>query len=236
MRVKDPSLDGMVFVDYLAWLRQQGLILEKPFEVRRNPKEKDCFDLICTFVDQVTARSWKTWPSVEAMYRTLIKPLLKSAPRLSRYRDVIMDFDKDASCSCEQWNTLLIMPSPYGHTSGLICCDCRYPIPTYKIPEGVDYESWRRLHNNVADIWFQSGTLEMWAQEQLRDFNSDLNRATRKVMSSLRKTLNTQVYYWIWTEADSEGKPCPNCKAKGHPTSWDYPIKICKRCRLAFDS
>lgn len=234
MRVKDPDFDGMEFVQLLADLLREGLILEQPREVRRHAKELECYELICTFADQAAARCWNTWPAIQECYQRDIKPFLHGKPKLIRQRDAIFDYDNEESCACDPWSTLVLAPNPFGSQSAVVCAACRNPIPRYRLPQDLDLAEWANLYRYIYMVWLAGGALEMWAEGQLREFDSDLNRDARQIMTGLRKSLNLPVYYLIWTKQDSPTMACPNCNGKGQDSTWERPLRICKRCRLGF--
>jgi hypothetical protein len=234
MRLKDRRYMGDDFLGISTVMLDDGLILSEPRELRRDPRNPEVLELICTFVDQDSARIWLTFPKVKKYCRPKFRKLLKEKPRLVRYRNVIYDYDKNRVCACKDWPSFLLSPDPLGHFSSVVCGECLTPIPPYKLPDDLMVTSWENIYEHVYLIWLESRTLESWAEAQLGDYNSDLNREARRILGRLRKFRPVPAYYMIWSEEYSKEMPCPNCGRKGRKSPWEKPERVCGVCKLGF--
>ncbi|MHC4212587.1 MAG: DUF2310 family Zn-ribbon-containing protein, partial [Planctomycetota bacterium] len=97
----------------------------------------------------------------------------------------------------------------FGHFSSVICGECLCPIPPYKIPDDIGVTSWEIVYENIDLIWLNCGVLESWAESQLQDYKSDLNREARRIIGRLHKFRPVPAYYQIQAEEYSLDMPCP---------------------------
>jgi hypothetical protein len=234
MHLKDHRYDGEDLISLSPTMFQEGLILSEPRELRRDPKNSEFLELTCTFVDQDAARKWLTFPRVRKLFFPIFKKHLRAKPKIVRYRDVIYDCEKQRVCACEDWPSFLLSPD-FGHFSSVICGECLCPIPPYKI-EDIWVTSWESVYENVYLIWLNSGLLECWAESQLQDYKSDLNREARRIIGRLHKFRPVPAYYQIHIDSEeySHDMPCPNCGRKGRLSPWRKPARVCGTCKLAF--
>ncbi len=234
MHLKDHRYNGEDLISLSTMMLQEGLILSEPRELRRDPKNPEILELTCTFVDQYAARKWRTFPKVRKYFLPKFKKHLQGSPKIVRYRDVIYECEKQRVCACKDWPSFLLSPDPFGHFSSMTCGECLCPIPPYKIPEDIGLTSWESVYKHVYLIWLNSGLLESWAELQLQDYKSDLNREARRIIGRLHKFRPVPAYYEIHAEEYSLDMPCPNCGRKGRLSPWAKPARVCGTCKLAF--
>ncbi|MDA7916181.1 Zn-ribbon-containing protein [Verrucomicrobia bacterium] len=236
MQLKDEKYDGNDFISMSTSMLQLGFILSEPRELRRNPSDPKELQLICTFVDSASIRLWKASNWYRDQWKPRFKKHLRGVPKLVRWREVIQDIDDKDVCGCKEWPSFLLYPNCISPLPSAVHCGrCRHPVPSYKLPDGIDH-GWERVHDHIYNIWLSSGLLESWAESQLGDYQSDLNREAIKVIDRLRKFRKVPAYYQIWQEEGDyfKGMPCPSCGKKGSNSPWDYPVRLCGKCKLAF--
>lgn len=226
------AVDNLILLS--STMYQAGLIFEQPQELRQPLEKPEIIELLCTFVDEQAATDWLNNEMVQKYFGEFFETSLASPLQICRYRDVIIEADNLATCQCNTHSAFLLQGRTFDYRSSLICGDCLYSLPAYKIPEEIGCEYWSRLHHHIYDIWLASDTLEKWAETQLRDYHSELNQAARKLILQIRQYYGVPAFYMIYCEEYDIDMPCPNCGSQGHLSGWDKPARICKRCKLAF--
>jgi len=232
MELKNASDSGEDLISLSVTLYQRGYIFVEPRELRRRIGQSQYLELICTFVDRHAVQRWWSDSIIQKNHRNAFSKL-RRRPKIIPSRDVIVDVDAIKTCSCKKHSSLLLQGASIVPTGALICGECLHPLPNYAEPKGLDVETWSRLHSNVYDIWLSSGTLEMWARDQLADFDSDLNKAARKIVTKAIKHYKVPAFYILFVEDGSSGK-CPRCGGKGTTSDWQKPQRVCKRCKIAY--
>ncbi len=135
----------------------------------------------------------------------------------------------------------------YGWESPLMCGDTNKSIPLYKIPctdhGGVDYDNiyfWNKNYERLNGLWLSSGAYEDFAQEQLQNVNSPINKTGRDLCSIIEKKTNIPTYYFLfnyrgWTEKEDFARKCPltgnNWSIKDKTTT-DFIAFKCDKSRL----
>ena len=108
-----------------------------------------------------------------------------------------------------------------GWESPLLCGDTHRPIPLYKIPctdhKGVDYDNiffWNQDYERLYGLWQGSSEYESYAQAQLQDPNSAINKRGREIAATIEKLTGIACYYFLFNyrsinqKADKQRK-CP---------------------------
>lgn len=108
-----------------------------------------------------------------------------------------------------------------GWESPLLCGDTHESIPFYKIPatdhEGSDYDNlyfWNKEYERLYGLWLSSGEYEVFAQEQLQDPFSSINKTGRQLCTVIEELTGVPTYYFLFndrdgTEADDKHRKCP---------------------------
>ncbi len=108
-----------------------------------------------------------------------------------------------------------------GWESPLLCGDTHQPIPLYKIPctdhNGVDYDNiffWNQDYARLYGLWLSSGEYEKFAQEQLQDHKSAINKRGRAIAKIIEKLSGVPTYYFLFnyrncTEEEDKQRKCP---------------------------
>jgi predicted nucleic acid-binding Zn ribbon protein len=236
MELRDSRHTAEDLISLSVSMLQKGLILGEPRELRRLPQTPEILELVCTFTDKSAADKWLQNDFIKRCHGKIFRKLLKHRPTLIRYRDVILDVDDVKVCACKtKPRAYLLQGRALDELGSLLCGECMNYIPQYRIPAKLNsIETFARLHSNIYDLWLASGTLEKWAERQLDDYNSDLNKDARKVIREVTQYYRRPAYYMIWAEEYDEKMSCPHCGNKGHRSPWRKPTRICKRCKLAF--
>ena len=234
MELKDASESGDVFIGLLGSLYQGGFAFRGPDELRRGSKNSAQLELICTLVDSKAWNLWKKSTQYKEHWRPRFKKHLKGPPKIVRRIDIVNEYDSVKTCSCIEWPSFILSVNWFEHTGAVVCGECLNSIPQYLFPPEIGAEDWKEVYKQVYRIWLASGTLEKWAEKQLGDYNSDLNKEARKVIGRLKKFRKVPAYYPIWTEDFSLDMPCPNCGRAGKESPWTKPARVCGVCKLAF--
>lgn len=130
--------------------------------------------------------------------------------------------------------------------SPVVSSNTNDPIPLYKLPiteiEREEIYSWTMQYRNVHSVWFDSGSLETSAYDELTDPNSKLSKSGRKLCKLVEKATKKEVYYYLFFYRENElekiKKQCPDCrrlwfrKRVTHKHNFDF---LCKKCRLVSD-
>ena len=134
-----------------------------------------------------------------------------------------------------------------GWASPLLCGDTHQPIPLYKIPKTdhneTDYDNiyfWNQDYERLYGLWLSSGAYEQFAQEQLQNPYSAINKRGREICSIIEELTNIPTYYFLFnyrnlTEDEDKQRKCPITKKewliKGK-TSSDFIAFKCDESKL----
>ncbi len=134
----------------------------------------------------------------------------------------------------------------YGWASPLLCGDTHKPVPLYKIPctdhSGVDFDNvyfWHQDYERLYGLWL-SGLYEGFAEEQLSDPWSAINKNGRALCEIIEKITGVPTYYFLFnysacSEQEDKQRKCPltgnNWYIEGKSSS-DFMAFKCDESRL----
>lgn len=119
------------------------------------------------------------------------------------------------------------------------------PIPLYKFPPTNENESyddltfWDKNYDSIERLW-NIGNVERWAQNQLQQHNSILNKQGIECCKTLERLINIPTYYFLfnyraWGGKKDKKRKCPSCQGdwfiEGSTFNDFYAFK-CDKCRL----
>ncbi len=91
-----------------------------------------------------------------------------------------------------------------GWASPLLCGDTHQPIPVYKIPatdhNELDYDNiyfWNQNYERLKGLWLSSGEYEEFAEQQLQDPFSSINKIGRELCALIEKLTGVPTYYFL---------------------------------------
>ncbi len=91
-----------------------------------------------------------------------------------------------------------------GLESPLLCGDTHRPIPLYTIPctdhKGIDYDNiyfWDQDFERLNGLWLSSGSYESFAEEQMQDVYSAINKQGRELCTKIEKLTGVPTYYFL---------------------------------------
>jgi predicted nucleic acid-binding Zn ribbon protein len=144
---------------------------------------------------------------------------------------------EDEMCHCPGTPPIKLM-YVFGYNP-IHCMNCNLEVQPEKlgIPSdlvaAIDY--WRHLYQAIDALWLDSSDYEQWAEEQLSDISSRVNRKGRSVQQSLNST--RRCYYWYFQDQSADDyEPISSCPSCGNPLSdYSYGIfrqLVCEKCSI----
>jgi predicted nucleic acid-binding Zn ribbon protein len=119
------------------------------------------------------------------------------------------------------------------------CMDCNLEVRpetlALKEPLVEAIAFWRSIHDAIYELWLASGEYESWAQEQLADIASPVNREGRAVQVDLNGA--RRCYYWYFQDQSAEDYQTITCCPVCGDTLNVYPgvifkQLICETCSI----
>ena len=213
---------------FLLALRENGQILED-FELIQN----------------------RRYAAVFASYsRKHLDPVWDSEDAVRHRAELLRDFDlkltalgksplRAKACTCKRrW---LVM-STYcdDRDSPLICGDCGRAVPLCELALSEDdlgeVRAWQQNFRAVHRLWI-NGLSERWAEKQLTDVNSALNRQGLQIAKALKQKLGMLVCCEIFSPDENQTHfACPVC---GKPLIWkcgEPSEMVCEFCALCYEN
>ena len=233
LRIKDPrgSLEG---IDLLPnALCEAGLIRREPRLMRWSVDDPAVLEIVVTFVDRGAARSWARDPRVRRYLGTATRRLARGRARTVRERDYWLEVDDERVCSCERSPWCMLQGPPIWRDEVLWCGACGLAVPKRRVDEPCA-GGWAEAYRHIYEIWLASGVYEMWAERELSDLRSELNRAGRRLAREYGRTTGVPVYYELFFAEPGQRPLCVNCgRATRDVEGWPA-WRVCRRCRLMF--
>lgn len=143
----------------------------------------------------------------------------------------------DEICQCQGAKPVKLMCA-LGYNP-IHCIDCNLEVDpadlalTECVVRGIAF--WRSMHDAIDRLWLASGEYEEWAQCQLSDINSPINRLGRKARADLDPI--RRCYYWFFQDQSADDfEPdthCPVCGAAFVPYDGGiFPQYLCEACSI----
>lgn len=233
VRIKDPT-KPIEELDLLPTaLREAGLIRREPRLTRWAADEPGVIEFTVMFVDGEAARTWERHPHVRKYLDEETRRLMRGRPRTVRERDYWVKVDDDRVCPCARSPWFMLQGPPIWRDEVLWCGECGLAVPNRRVPE-PGAGGWAEVYRHIYEIWLASGVYEMWAERELSDLGSELNRAGRRLAREYARETGVPVYYELFFPEPGLHPVCVNCgratrEVEGWPT-W----RACQRCRLMF--
>jgi predicted nucleic acid-binding Zn ribbon protein len=117
----------------------------------------------------------------------------------------------------------------------LHCLDCNLE----RDPAGLDLDErliediahWRNLYDAIDQLWLDSGDYEEWAEREMADLDSSVNREGRTVQARLNQ--RHRCYYYVFEAEQGRATQCPLC---GADLTLRGVWKLCEPCSLVLPS
>ena len=197
--------------DYIFHLERTGQILKTHGHISINGKtlkvsvfcpEKDAFSL-----KNCNPYNIKTIHKLEQHTGSKIKHIITG--REAEYADYVVPKNSSFYILRNGWD------------SPLICGDTHNAIPLYKFPrtdlQGDGYDNiyfWNQNYERLYGLWLSSGAYEGFAEQQLHDPWSDINKTGRELCRLVEDLTGVPTYYFMfnyrgWSEEDDRKRKCP---------------------------
>ena len=137
-------------------------------------------------------------------------------------------------CSCNEPTYVLAMMLSYNQNP-VRCINCldlvnpaSVPIPKDIVPVLAD---WSISHSAIQWLAFQTEDYETWANKELNNIKSSINKNGLELRNKLSKTGN--VLYWYTRPFDSNSIDCPICNTGMQEIKYKYTKAIyCSSCSI----
>jgi hypothetical protein len=109
------------------------------------------------------------------------------------------------------------------------CATCRGEVA----PEEIGFDEgttesiarWNTIFGAIYSLWLDSGTYEAWAESELRNRDSMINRDGMLVREALARYVPTS-YLWFWN--GSRPTSCPSCSSSDLLDQGQ--LHLCQQC------
>lgn len=142
--------------------------------------------------------------------------------------------EESPNCVCDKPTYVMGMMVSY-HQNPIRCLGCLEIVEPTKLPVPVDlvYEvaDWSITHSALQWLAFQTTSYEAWADKELTDIRSNINKEGIRLQRELSKT--TTIYYWHTRSLNTHDNSCPICN--GSMKEIKYPLTrvvCCESCLL----
>jgi len=123
--------------------------------------------------------------------------------------------EDDWYCRHDCWKTLILECNTLLRTSPLICGECRGLVGTYRIitddHSAKKLWTWDGLYSSIAGCWLYGGPYEAWAEKELSDVHSKLNKMGMEIAGIIGRNNNCTVLYFLHSTTDAPYSCCPRC-------------------------
>jgi hypothetical protein len=234
LALKRGAASGEEFLSLATHLHQRGYIHDQPRELRSPMASSRRIELTCTFFDAEAIRRWPKDREIKRRYATLFRDLLTGPPKVVPAHDIYLEGEEIAVCHCRRPPFFLLRGYTLETSGALLCGDCGFARPNYRLPAPVDIEVWASLNASIYHVWLYGGPLEDWGARQLEDPASELNVRGRDLATATAAKVGAPVYLALFMEWPL-GKPeCPHCGGRGEAIPHTWPNWVCGRCALAY--
>lgn len=160
------------------------------------------------------------------------------------------------ACQCKAPSKYVLFTNYVKLGSPLVCADCGYDVPLYRIPkpplpprnerpkypEERDYYAilgWERRYQNCDSLQMACGLGERWATRQMSDFHSELTREGREIAAKIEERTGVPTFYYLYdyrhvSHVQNLREACPACgKTWTHVPEAERCFDLwCDACRL----
>lgn len=216
--------------DLVRTLLEAGLTFDLPHSRWRYSQDERTGEIELLFVDASARKRWRTPPAVrEAL--DAIRPSLSATPRL---RPLVDPFSDDRVCACDPRHAPLLLEVSFVALAPYACAACRGVVPPSGTPQTADATELLRTARHIDHLWLRSDIGERWADRQLHDPKSALNRAVRGQARRATKAFGVPVFARQCLRPDRSSAACPVCRRPSSPSILPRTDRACRRCRVAF--
>ena len=152
--------------------------------------------------------------------------------------------DYNGACKCNKSDFYILQTSYTTISSPVICGNCNYSVPLYKLPIYYDYGympilKWESNYQSCDTLNMNCEVGEMWAMKQMWRLDSALSQQGIEICKKLTELTNIPTYYYLFnyrriSKKKDLARKCPSCKG-----NWLLKEKLheefdfkCDKCRL----
>jgi hypothetical protein len=136
-------------------------------------------------------------------------------------------------CSCADSPPIVLQahlsPNP------LSCLVCNLEVAPERVgfPETLaeEFASWQSFHNCFYLLWLDSGEFESWAQAQLEDPGSRVNKWGLELVTELR-AFHPAYYWWFQDNGAEDFEPLSRCPACQSALTERRGRHVCEQCSI----
>jgi len=147
--------------------------------------------------------------------------------------------DAPISCSCDTpSHYILTFETNIVDNYPVLCGDCFYSVPLYKLPktyhdeEYYDIHWWKRLYT-ACDSQFVGGIGERHGYKMMNSPDSQLSKEGMRICAFWEAKVHKPFYYFLFKYYRHNKPTCPQCNENwvnnNEDIKYDY---ACEKCRL----
>ena len=140
-----------------------------------------------------------------------------------------------------------ILQLRFGWASAILGGDTYIPVPLYRLFDPWsehkifnDIRFWDREYGRIFHLWISSGSYEAFAQKELEDINSALNKEGLRLCKEIEKSTRKSTFYHLfnnraWSKKEDRNRKCPLCHGEWLIAGKNIDDAIafkCEKCRL----
>jgi hypothetical protein len=111
----------------------------------------------------------------------------------------IVSTEDDFYCEHEQWKSLSMICNPILGTPSFVCDDCGGLVASYRIKMQSEIAEllwrWERQYDAIYNCWLLSGEYESWAEKELADVDSKINKLGLSIADTLTQATGVNIIY-----------------------------------------
>ncbi len=144
---------------------------------------------------------------------------------------------EDEICKCKDNPPVKLMYALSFNPVNCINCNQEVPPETLGMSEEIAQEIsfWCWIYSAVDHLWLASGEYEAWAERELSDISSPINRKGREAQAGLN-TIRRCYYWYFQNQSEDNFKPITDCPVCGEVlvkySGGIFAQLICQNCNI----
>lgn len=160
--------------------------------------------------------------------------------------DVLKSIEGESCCDCKNPSGFVLFTNFVRIGSPVLCMDCFYSIPLYKLPvmESGEYNEilrWETNYQSCDSLQMNCTVLEKTTVRQMSNLSSELSQSGINICQQLSETVGKPFYYYLYRSggrslSQEKKRLCPCCSGDwllDSPINDFFHFKCDKCCLLS---